>query len=96
MNGRRTAEDIEARKAINARNDAGARAWSPSRAREALRERVSRATRNLGAKGLTGPERDWQKINTMRVVLDGSVFDSERAFRTFWLLCIDNSPPVDI
>jgi len=42
MNGP-TAEDLERRRMIDARNDAGARAWSPSRAREALKHELWRA-----------------------------------------------------
>src|SRR5690349_21504139 len=55
-------EDSAAKAARDAANQKGANAWSPSRAREALRERVSRAVRSLEAEGCYTSAREWLKV----------------------------------
>ena len=86
-----TAEDIASRAAMDERNNRGAEGWSPSRAREVLRERISLAVRNLDTYGLETVRDKWLDLH--RSADRNRAFDDPSQFLSFWLNCVDMSPP---
>ena len=80
--------DILASKARDEANNRGADAWSPSRAREALRERVSRVVRTLGPGRLAG---GWLALHDMAERTDA--YRDQVAFNSFWFSNVDTQPP---
>lgn len=77
----RPVRDIEMARARDAANDAGANAWSPSRAREALRERLVSLDRYTSG---SVPSISDRAFRVERVAEDQNIFEDERDFKRFW------------